>query len=86
MNWFALMQSSGGVLMRTLTSALPTCLAYGVIRALAEAGLRVPRDVAVVGFDDQDPSAYFQPPLTSRATPSPTVLSQTNVCLIMKGP
>lgn len=44
-------------------------LAYGVIRALTEAGLRVPKDVAVVGFDDQDPSAYFQPPLTTVRQP-----------------
>lgn len=44
-------------------------LAYGVIRALADAGLRVPEDVAVVGFDDQDPSAYFQPPLTTIRQP-----------------
>ena len=44
-------------------------LAYGAIRALTEAGLRVPKDVAVVGFDDQDPSAYFQPPLTTVRQP-----------------
>lgn len=44
-------------------------LAYGIIRALTEAGLRVPTDIAVVGFDDQDPSAYFQPPLTTVRQP-----------------
>src|SRR5262249_54147054 len=44
-------------------------LAYGAIRALSEAGFRVPKDVAVVGFDDQDPSAYFQPPLTTVRQP-----------------
>ena len=44
-------------------------LAYGIIRALTEVGLRVPNDIAVVGFDDQDPSAYFQPPLTTVRQP-----------------
>jgi len=44
-------------------------LAYGVIRALTDGGLRVPKDVAVTGFDDQDPSAYFQPPLTTVRQP-----------------
>jgi LacI family transcriptional regulator len=44
-------------------------LAYGIIRALTEFGMRVPKDVAVVGFDDQDPSAYFQPPLTTVRQP-----------------
>lgn len=44
-------------------------LAYGVIRALVEARLSVPGDVAVAGFDDQDPSAYFQPPLTTVRQP-----------------
>ncbi|MGD0174886.1 MAG: GGDEF domain-containing protein [Anaerolineales bacterium] len=39
--------------------------ALGVVRALSEAGLRIPWDVAVTGFDDQ-PEVLFQiPPLTS---------------------
>lgn len=40
-------------------------LALGVIRALQDAGLRVPEDVSVVGFDDIPESAYFGPPLTT---------------------
>lgn len=44
-------------------------LAYGTIEALLELGLQVPEDVAVVGFDDQDPSAYFHPPLTTIRQP-----------------
>lgn len=40
-------------------------LALGLLRAFAEAGLRVPTDVSVVGFDDVDGSAHFFPPLTT---------------------
>lgn len=52
--------------------ALPTAvfaandqLALGLLRAFAEAGVRVPDDVSVVGFDDVDGSAHFFPPLTT---------------------
>jgi len=40
-------------------------MALGLLRALAEAGRRVPEDVSVVGFDDLPEAAYFTPPLTT---------------------
>ncbi len=40
-------------------------MALGLIRALAEAGRDVPRDISVVGFDATPDSAYFSPPLTT---------------------
>jgi len=40
-------------------------MALGAIRALRDAGLRVPDDVSVVGFDDVEESAFFDPPLTT---------------------
>ncbi|NCT91674.1 LacI family DNA-binding transcriptional regulator [Cellulomonas sp. APG4] len=40
-------------------------LALGLLRAFAEAGVRVPDDVSVVGFDDVDGSSNFYPPLTT---------------------
>jgi diguanylate cyclase (GGDEF)-like protein len=39
--------------------------ALGVVRALDEAGLRIPWDVAVTGFDDQPEALSVIPPLTS---------------------
>jgi DNA-binding LacI/PurR family transcriptional regulator len=44
-------------------------LAYGALRACAEAGLRVGRDIAVVGFDDIYPSQFTHPPLTTVRLP-----------------
>jgi DNA-binding LacI/PurR family transcriptional regulator len=40
-------------------------MALGALRAFGEAGLRVPEDISIVGFDDQPEAAYFVPPLTS---------------------
>jgi DNA-binding LacI/PurR family transcriptional regulator len=40
-------------------------LAMGAIRALTEAGLRVPDDISVIGYDDTPGAASFVPPLTS---------------------
>jgi DNA-binding LacI/PurR family transcriptional regulator len=40
-------------------------LALGLLRAFAEGGVAVPRDVSVVGFDDIAGSAHFFPPLTT---------------------
>jgi LacI family transcriptional regulator len=39
-------------------------MAFGAGLALYRRGLRVPRDVSLVGFDDQPSSAYTCPPLT----------------------
>jgi DNA-binding LacI/PurR family transcriptional regulator len=39
--------------------------AIGAMRALQEAGLRIPEDVSVVGFDDLTTTAFLSPPLTT---------------------
>jgi DNA-binding LacI/PurR family transcriptional regulator len=43
--------------------------AIGAVRALKEAGLRVPEDVSVVGFDDIQSAAYATPSLTTVRQP-----------------
>ena len=40
-------------------------MALGALRAFSEAGLRVPQDISVVGYDDQPEAAYLIPPLTT---------------------
>jgi len=44
-------------------------MAIGLIRALTEAGRRVPEEVSVVGFDDIPIAAYVTPPLTTVPQP-----------------
>ena len=45
-------------------------VALGAIGALREAGLKVPDDVSIVGFDDIPLAAYFDPPLTTVRLPA----------------
>lgn len=40
-------------------------LAVGALRALAEAGVRVPEDVSIIGFDDLSIGAFSTPPLST---------------------
>jgi DNA-binding LacI/PurR family transcriptional regulator len=43
--------------------------AIGAVRAFRDAGLRVPEDVSVVGFDDIQAAAYLTPRLTTVRQP-----------------
>jgi LacI family transcriptional regulator len=52
-------------------------LAIGAIRSLYEAGLSVPRDISVIGFDDIDISAFLSPSLTTVRQPIQEMGSRT---------
>ncbi|MBN1312979.1 MAG: substrate-binding domain-containing protein [Anaerolineae bacterium] len=43
--------------------------ALGAMKALKEAGLRIPHDIAIIGFDDRQEAAAQEPPLTSVHVP-----------------
>lgn len=45
-------------------------VSLGAIRAIKQAGLRIPQDIAVVGFDDIPMADYYDPPLTTIHIPS----------------
>lgn len=44
-------------------------MAVGAMRAISEAGRRIPEDVAIVGFDDLPPATSVTPPLTTVRQP-----------------
>ena len=58
-------------------------MAIGVIRAVQEKGLKVPKDVAVVGFDDIETGRYFKPTL-STVKPSLELIGDFAINLLMK--
>ena len=45
-------------------------VAYGALRAIEEAGLRVPDDLSLVGCDDDPLSRHLHPPLTTVVNPA----------------
>ena len=52
-------------------------LAVGALRALADAGLRVPEDVSVAGFDGQELAKYCIPRLTTIKQPLQDISEET---------
>ncbi|MBV9462620.1 MAG: substrate-binding domain-containing protein, partial [Verrucomicrobiae bacterium] len=69
-------------LMEMKSSERPTavfCLndemAIGALKRLREAGLEVPRQLSVVGFDDVDWAAHCLPPLTTVQVPKKELVS-----------
>ncbi|MGQ9600735.1 MAG: LacI family DNA-binding transcriptional regulator [Anaerolineae bacterium] len=61
--------------------------ALGALHAIQSAGLSVPGDISVVGFDDISSSAYFYPPLTTVRYPKQEVgkLAAETVLALVRG-
>ncbi len=53
----------------TALMAFDDMTAFGAIRALVKAGIRVPEQCSVVGFDDVSPAAIYSPALTTVRQP-----------------
>ena len=84
-------QDSGAAAMRDLIArrAGPDAvfcandlMAAGALRALSDAGLRVPEDVAVVGFEDAPIAASTHPPLTT-VHQSPEEMGREMVAMLL---
>lgn len=54
----------------TTTIAFNDLLALGVIRRLAERGIKVPEQLSVVGYDDIFGTEFSNPPLTTLGGPT----------------
>ena len=63
--------------------AVSDSLAAGALRAIAQAGMRVPEDIAVVGFDGTELAEVVSPQLTTVEQPSREI-GRTAVTLLMK--
>lgn len=61
----------------TALYAVSDALAIGAIRALFEAGRRVPQDVSVAGYDGIDVSGYISPSLTTIRQPVEAMAKDT---------
>lgn len=68
----------------TAIFALNDLMALGALRAAAEAGCRVPRDLAVVGYDDLELSQFTNPPLTTIAQPKNEIGKQAVNLLVSR--
>ena len=65
-----LVADGGGDRRRTAVVGFNDLTAIGLLRGLRAAGLRVPDDIAVVGFDDIELAAWTDPPLTTVRQPT----------------
>ena len=59
-------------------------VAYGAVQAIKDAGLSIPNDISVVGFDDDLLSRYLNPPLTTVSNPAPGLGAEAARLLIAK--
>jgi DNA-binding LacI/PurR family transcriptional regulator len=85
-------RASGYKAMRGLLEATPRPsavfvgsdqVAFGALGAARDAGLRIPEDIAIVGFDDVPMAADVTPPLTTVHLPA-QALGQTAAELLMQ--
>jgi LacI family transcriptional regulator, galactose operon repressor len=66
----------------TAIFALNDLMALGALRAAAEANYSVPRDLAVVGYDDLELAQFTNPPLTTIAQPKKEIGAQAVYLLV----
>jgi LacI family transcriptional regulator len=58
-------------------------MAIGALRAINEAGLSVPADLSIIGYDDIEMASYIQPAMTTIAQPIEE-LAETSINLLLE--
>lgn len=66
----------------TAIFAMNDLMAAGCIHALNQAGLTVPHDMAVAGFDNREIARYLNPPLTTIALPTKEIGTRAAIHLL----
>lgn len=79
-----IMEFLSGINRPTAVIALNDYLAIQVMRACRELGLSVPRDLAIIGFDNIDTVAQMEIPLTTVAQPIHEIGAQATRMLLNK--
>ena len=54
----------------TAVFAANDAIALGAMKAIKERGYKIPRDISIVGFNDEESSTFITPPLTTIHAPS----------------
>lgn len=68
----------------TAIFALNDLMALGALRAASEAGYSIPKDLAVVGYDDLELSRFTSPPLTTISQPKKEISAQAVSLLVQR--
>lgn len=66
----------------TAVFAISDVMAIGAARAIIEAGKNIPEDISLMGFDDIDYAAFFNPPLTTVRQPVDLIADETASLMI----
>ena len=64
--------------------AITDLLAFGAMQAIRDMGLRIPKDISIIGYDDIPLSASLRPKLTTIHQPREQIAKNSCKCLIDK--
>ena len=66
----------------TAVFAISDVMAIGASKAILDRGLKIPEDISVIGFDDIDYAAFFNPALTTVRQPVKEIADSTGEIMV----